>query len=60
MEQHRVRFFYPQMYYDRLRHNDTGDDVQAHPDENWKITNTHVVDIKKCFVSMKVNALILG
>ena len=34
MEQYRVKIFYPQMYYDRLRHNDKGDDVQSHPDEN--------------------------
>ena len=60
MEQYRVKIFYPQMYYDRLRHNDKGDDVQSHPDENWKITSTHVVDNNKYFVSMKLNALILG
>ena len=48
------------MYYDGLRNNDKGDDIQAHPDENWKITSTHVVDINQYFVFMKLNALILG
>ena len=54
MEQYRIEFYHPQMHYDRLRHNDKGDDGQAHPDENKQNTVTHVVNINKCFISYEV------
>ena len=34
MERYRIEFSHQQMYCDRVRHNDKGDDDYAHPNEN--------------------------